>query len=123
MLRDEPNGATSVWKNDYTVQQFLRTEKVNIPLVEMHKFGGPDDRFHFTIMSRSKGSTMHEIWGTLTWEQKTDIAQDLKDCIKKWRKITRRTCRKQTAQSFAISTLVVVMDLDVSRRDITRKSG
>jgi len=94
MLKDEPNNATSAWKTDYITQQFLRKEKPNMPLVEMHRFGGPDDKFHFTIMSRAKGSTIRAIWDTLTREQKNDVLQDLKDCIKEWRQITRPHMQK-----------------------------
>ncbi|CZR65499.1 uncharacterized protein PAC_15399 [Phialocephala subalpina] len=89
MLKDEPNNGNSAWHTDYTAQQFLRKEKPNLPLVEMHKFGGPDDKFHFTIMARAKGSTIGTIWHTLTREQKNDVFQDLKHCVKEWRQITR----------------------------------
>jgi hypothetical protein len=94
MLKDEPNNTTSAWKTDYITHQFLRKEKPNIPLVEMHRFGGPDDKFHFTIMSRAKGSNIGVIWNTLTREQKNDVSQDLKDCIKEWRQITRPHMQK-----------------------------
>jgi hypothetical protein len=94
MLKDEPNNATSAWKTDYMTQQFLRKEKPNLPLVEMHKFGGPDDHFHFTIMARAKGSPIDAIWDNLTREQKNDVAQDLKACIKEWRQITRPYMQK-----------------------------
>ncbi|KUJ14155.1 uncharacterized protein LY89DRAFT_698593 [Mollisia scopiformis] len=94
MLRDEPNNPTSVWETDYVAQQFLREEKPNMPLVEMHKFGGPNDKFHFTIMSRAKGSTIEAIWDTLTEEQKNDVRQDLTNCIKEWRQITRPHMQK-----------------------------
>jgi len=89
MLRDENNNPTDVWKTDYTAQQFLRKEKPSIPLVEMHKFGGPNDKFHFTIMARAKGTTLKEIAPTLTREQMSDVLEDLREHIKQWRQITR----------------------------------
>jgi hypothetical protein len=88
MLRDESNDATNGWKTDYLVQQFIRQEKVNVPLVEMHRYSGPDNQFHFTVMSRAKGSTIQTIWHTLTLQQKTEVLLDLKRCIREWRKIT-----------------------------------
>ncbi|KAH6663166.1 hypothetical protein B0J14DRAFT_570493 [Halenospora varia] len=94
MLRDEPNNGTNAWKKDYMVQQFLRKEKPSIPLVEMHKFGGAEDKFHFTMMFRAKGSTMGSIWDTLTREQKADVLQDLYGHIKEWRQITRPQMQK-----------------------------
>ncbi|TVY15444.1 hypothetical protein LARI1_G006521 [Lachnellula arida] len=89
MLRDETNNSTDVFKKDYTVQQFLRREKPSIPLVEMHRFGGDNEKFHFTLMARAKGSTLDSIWNTLTEEQKSDILQDLAEHVKQWRQITR----------------------------------
>jgi len=88
LLKDEANTSDSGWKKDYTVQQFLREKKLNIPLVEMHRFGGADEKFHFTMMSRAKGKTMAAIWETLTQEQQTDVYKDLQKHIKQWRQIT-----------------------------------
>ncbi len=89
MLRDENNGANVPWQRDYIAQQFLRKEMPSIPLVEMHRFDGPDNKFNFTLMARAKGTTVAEIWPTLTIEQKTDIYEDLRRHIKQWRQITR----------------------------------
>lgn len=88
MLRDEANNAGNRWKKDYMTQQFIRKEKPNIPLVEVHGFGGPNDKFHFTIISRAKGRIISEIWDILTQEQKKDVLQDLRGWIKEWRQIT-----------------------------------
>lgn len=88
MLRDEPNNPGNKWANDYITQQFIRKKLPNFPLVEMHRFGGPDDKFHFTIMSRAKGSSVRKIWDTLTEEQKQDVVRDLKGWIKELRQIT-----------------------------------
>ncbi|CZR62978.1 uncharacterized protein PAC_12875 [Phialocephala subalpina] len=88
MLRDENNNSTDVWKKDYAAQRFIREKKPSIPLVEMHKYGGLNDKFHFTIMSRAKGSTIKAIWDTLTREQMSDVLQDLREHIKQWRQIT-----------------------------------
>jgi hypothetical protein len=70
MLRDEPNNTTAAFETDYITQQFLRKEEPSLPVIEMHKYGGPDDKFHFTIMARAKGNTISTIWHTLTQEQK-----------------------------------------------------
>lgn len=45
---------------DYTTQKFLRETNSGVPLVEMHRFGGKDEKFNFTVMSRTKGKEMGE---------------------------------------------------------------
>ncbi|TVY73234.1 hypothetical protein LSUE1_G006578 [Lachnellula suecica] len=88
ILRDETNNSTNVWRTDYTVQQFIRARKPSIPLVEMHRFGGPEDKFHFTMMARAKGTTLDSVYDTLTREQLFDVLYDLKEHIKQLRQIT-----------------------------------
>ncbi|KAG9232794.1 hypothetical protein BJ875DRAFT_379942 [Amylocarpus encephaloides] len=90
MLRDEPNEPNCFWSNDYITQQLIKRLELNVPLIEMHKFGGPDDKFHFILMSRAKGSRMDEAWDTLTQQQKIDVKESLDDCIKEYRQIARQ---------------------------------
>lgn len=40
-------------------------------------------------MARAKGTTLKEIANTLTREQMSDVVQDLRQHIKRWRRITR----------------------------------
>lgn len=91
MLRDE--GHDAKWKNDYLVQQYIRAAKVNVPLVEMHRFSGPNDKYPFTIMSRAKGKTVASMWRFLSSEQQNDVKQDIQRCLKELRKITSPTMR------------------------------
>ena len=81
MLKNEPNNPTSAFSMDYKVQESLEKEKPGLPLVKMHKFGGPDDKFHFTIMARAKGCSLDSVFDTLTLEQKHDIHEDLQKCV------------------------------------------
>jgi hypothetical protein len=94
MLKDEPNIPASASSQDYIAQQFLRQENLDIPLVEMHKFGAPTDKFHFTVMARPKGCIMMEIWDTLTPAQKADVVDYVRRCVQQLRRITRPHMQK-----------------------------
>ncbi|KAH6663063.1 hypothetical protein B0J14DRAFT_684798 [Halenospora varia] len=89
ILRDEANYATNKMAEDYNTQEFLRKEGAKIPLVSMQRFGAPEDKFHFTIMSRAKGVPLAEIWDQLNFEQTAALAQELKGYLKEIRRFNR----------------------------------
>lgn len=88
MLKDTTNSPTDLVTKDYTTQKILRKRIPSLPLVEMHKFEGPGDKFNFIVMARAKGDSMAKVWHTLTWEQKSDVLLDLKKHIREWRQVT-----------------------------------
>ncbi|KAF7865312.1 hypothetical protein EAF04_006289 [Stromatinia cepivora] len=90
LLRDELNIPDSYMTNDYTTQKFLREAKSGLPLVEMHKFGGKDEKFNFVMMSRAGGETLSDLDddGILCDEQLDDILLDLQEHLKRLRQFT-----------------------------------
>jgi hypothetical protein len=94
LLRDQPNDPTL--GNDYMTQQFLRAQLcLNVPLVkEMRLLSNPEDKIHYTLMSRAQGVTLDSIWGILTPEQKAGYKDQLADSIRQIRKFTSPVAKK-----------------------------
>ncbi|KAJ8069017.1 hypothetical protein OCU04_002693 [Sclerotinia nivalis] len=90
LLRDELNIPDYHMTKDYTTQKFLREAKSGVPLVEMHRFGGKDEKFNFTMMSRAKGKSVDDLWsdGILCDEQLDDIFLGLEEHFKRVRQFT-----------------------------------
>ncbi|TEY36316.1 hypothetical protein BOTCAL_0559g00030 [Botryotinia calthae] len=88
LLRDEINVAKDSKSVDYSVQKFLRDANIGIPLVEMYRYGGGDEKFNYTMMSRAKGKTLEELHGTICDEQYGDLMFDLIKHIKNIRQFT-----------------------------------
>ncbi|KAF7942036.1 hypothetical protein BELL_0593g00020 [Botrytis elliptica] len=94
ILKDEMNIAKDGKSVDYTVQKFLRDANVGIPLVEMYRFGGGDEKFNFTMMSRAKGKLLEECEDDLCDEQRHDVEMDLLKHIKSIRQFTSPHMRR-----------------------------
>ncbi|TGO66893.1 hypothetical protein BOTNAR_0052g00290 [Botryotinia narcissicola] len=94
ILKDEINIAKDSKSVDYTVQKFLRDANLGIPLVEMYRFGGGDEKFNFTMMSRAKGKTLGEWRDNLCDEQYKDVEMDLLKHIKSIRQFTSPHMRR-----------------------------
>ncbi|KAF1986147.1 hypothetical protein K402DRAFT_421366 [Aulographum hederae CBS 113979] len=94
MLKDETTAPDNPWKADYDTQEFLRREKPGLPLVQMHRFGSPQDNFVFTVMSRAKGYCIQRIWHTLTDEDKKGVMRDLIACLAQVRQLTSPIMQK-----------------------------
>ncbi|KAM0139665.1 hypothetical protein ACHAO1_002724 [Botrytis cinerea] len=88
LLRDEMNLPKESKSVDYSVQKFLRDANIGVPLVEMYRFGGGDEKFNFTMMSRAKGKLLSELADTICDEQYHDIEMDLIKHIKSIRQFT-----------------------------------
>ncbi|KAF5871649.1 uncharacterized protein Bfra_008672 [Botrytis fragariae] len=93
LLKDEINVAKDGKSVDYTSQKFLRDANIGIPLVEMYRFGGGDEKFHFTMMSRAKGKPLEEL-KDICDEQYNDLLMDLKNHIKSIRQFTSPHMRR-----------------------------
>ncbi|KAF1958484.1 hypothetical protein CC80DRAFT_408791 [Byssothecium circinans] len=76
--------------------QFLREQGTkNIPLVkEMHHFGKPGDEFRFTIMSKAKGQTLHNVWPSLSPEEKKGCAKQIIAALRELRQFTSPVPRR-----------------------------
>ena len=90
-VRDEANAPCERKRHDYLTQKFLRDNAVQVPLVEMHRFGEEEDRFHFTVMRKANGERLDKAAKRLTRKQKIEIVDDLKRCITNWRRFTSDT--------------------------------
>ncbi|CAD6444135.1 06518d5b-dcff-4606-a949-3939cd54e71a [Sclerotinia trifoliorum] len=82
LLRDELNIPGIAMKTDYTTQEFLREANSGVPLVEMYRFGGKDDKFNFTMMSRAKGKMLGDAAEDLCDEQLADLEHDYRRVFK-----------------------------------------
>ncbi|KAF1991629.1 hypothetical protein K402DRAFT_450526 [Aulographum hederae CBS 113979] len=94
MLKDETTAPDNLWKTDYDTQEFLRREKPGLPLVQMHRFGSPQDNFVFTVMSRAKVYSIQRIWHTLTDEEQKDVMQDISAYLAQIRQLTSPIMQK-----------------------------
>ncbi|KAM0140859.1 hypothetical protein ACHAP3_002541 [Botrytis cinerea] len=88
LLKDEMNLAKDSRSVDYSVQKFLRDANIGIPLVEMYRFGGGDEKFNFTMMSRAKGTPLLDLYGTICDDQYRDLEFDLIKHVKNIRQFT-----------------------------------
>lgn len=88
LLRDELNLPDFSVGKDFAAQKFLRDNNSGIPLVDQYRFGGGDDKFVFTIMSRAKGKLWLDALDELSEEEHRGLVIDLSNQVKKTRQFT-----------------------------------
>ncbi|KAF2706951.1 kinase-like protein [Pleomassaria siparia CBS 279.74] len=76
--------------NDFITHQFLRSHTIqNIPLVEkMQLISEPTDKVQFTLMSRTRGIPLRDIWDSLSKEQKQGYRDQLIAALREMRQFT-----------------------------------
>ncbi|OAL44804.1 hypothetical protein IQ07DRAFT_521146 [Pyrenochaeta sp. DS3sAY3a] len=92
MLRDAPNDYTLA--NDVDALEFLNSKSTTIPIPKIIRLSDPTETFQFSLMERSQGDVLHNVYHTYTIEQKKSVAKQLGSYIRQWRQFTAPRAQK-----------------------------
>jgi hypothetical protein len=88
LMKDYPNQPKDPFAKDYVVRKFIREKQPSVPVPESFKNEGPDNKFTFEIMARTKGVPMETILQEISDEEGDELFKDLDKHMKQWRQIT-----------------------------------